>query len=64
MPQREVDEMPRCQSCGILIPVQEMMKEHEGKPVIVCSDKCFRIYRTYWYPRYGQKAAAQGGGDG
>ena len=62
MPQREVDEMPRCQSCGILIPVQEMVKQHEGQPVIVCSDKCFRIYTTYWYPRYGQKAASQDAG--
>ncbi len=50
--------MPRCQSCGILIPVQEMVKEHEGQQVTICSDKCFRIYTTYWYPRYGRKTAS------
>ena len=59
MPQREVDEMPRCQSCGILIPVEEIVKEHDGHEITVCSNKCFRIYRTYWYPRYGQQAGSQ-----
>jgi hypothetical protein len=28
---------------------------HAGEEVIVCSEKCFRIYTTYWYPRYGAK---------
>lgn len=51
--------MPRCQSCGILIPVEEIVKEHEGHEVTVCGDKCFRIYRTYWYPRYGQQVESQ-----
>ena len=56
MPQREVDEMPRCASCGILIPVQEMVKEHGGREVVMCSEKCFRVYTTYVYPRYGHQS--------
>lgn len=53
MPFREVDNMPRCAACGILVPCQEIHKEHEGKNIIVCSDKCFRLYVTYWHPKYG-----------
>ncbi len=66
VPQREVDEMPRCESCGILIPVQELLKQHDGHDVIVCSEKCFRIYTTYVYPRYGHwsERGAAGSGDG
>ena len=50
--------MPRCASCGILVPCQEIAKTHAGVKVIVCSDKCFRIYETYWYPKYGEKRAS------
>ena len=64
MPQREVDEMPRYQSCGILVPVQEIVKEHNGHEVTVCSDKCLRIYAMSWYPRYGSEAATELGRDG
>ena len=55
MPLREVNKMPRCASCGILLPCQEISKTHEGREVIVCSEKCFRIYVTYWYPKYGRR---------
>ena len=37
-----------------------MLKEHEGHDVIVCSEKCFRIYRTYVYPRYGHRSSVTG----
>lgn len=60
MPLREVDSMPRCASCGILVPCQEIHKEHEGQSIIVCSEKCFRMYTTYWYPKNGAKEADSG----
>jgi hypothetical protein len=53
MPLREVNEMPRCVSCGILMPTDEIEKQHEGRTILVCSEKCFRIYLTYVYPKYG-----------
>ena len=57
MPRREVSQMPRCASCGILIPTQEIVKTHAGHTVIVCSEKCFRIFTTYVYPKHGARAA-------
>ncbi|HJN38693.1 MAG TPA: hypothetical protein QGH28_00775 [Chloroflexota bacterium] len=53
MPLREVNEMPRCASCGILMPTAEIEKQHRGHTILVCSEKCFRTYRTYVYPKYG-----------
>ncbi len=58
MPLREVDRMPRCASCGILVPCEEIVKTHAGQTIIVCSEKCFRVYKTYWYPKYGDKPAS------
>jgi|AP95_1055475.scaffolds.fasta_scaffold612389_2 hypothetical protein len=60
MPLREVDSMPRCAACGILVPCQELHKEHEGQSIIVCSEKCFRMYTTYWYPKYRAKGVKSG----
>ena len=58
MRRREVDEMPKCASCGILIPSRkhEVVKEHHGRQIIFSSEKCYQVYLTYWYPKYGQVA--------
>lgn len=48
MPQpREVSEMPKCAMCGIRVPCQEVVKEHEGRKAVLCSEKCYRVYRDY-----------------
>ncbi len=54
----EVDEMPKCASCGILVPSRkhEVVREHEGRRLVFCSEKCYRVYLTYWYPKYGKSA--------
>ena len=60
MPQpREVNEMPRCAMCGILVPCREIVKDYEGRKLILCSEKCFRVYKDYWYPRYGRTRSQQ-----
>ena len=55
---REVNEMPKCASCGILVPCQEVIKEHHGVKLAFCSEKCFRIYDTYKFPKYKDKILA------
>jgi predicted RNA-binding Zn-ribbon protein involved in translation (DUF1610 family) len=54
---REVNEMPKCVSCGILIPTAEMHFSHHGRELISCSERCQRIYDTYKYPRYRERIA-------
>ena len=54
---REVNEMPKCVNCGILIPTQEMYFTHHGRELISCSERCQRIYDTYKYPRYREQIA-------
>lgn len=55
---REVNEMPKCVNCGILIPVSELLFEHHGRELISCSQRCQRIYDTYKHPRYRDEIAA------
>jgi hypothetical protein len=55
---REVNEMPKCVNCGILIPTQELHFEHHERQLISCSERCQRIYDTYKYPRYREDIAA------
>jgi hypothetical protein len=54
---REVNEMPKCVNCGILIPTQELHFEHHQRQLISCSERCQRIYDTYKYPRYREDIA-------
>jgi hypothetical protein len=49
---REVDQMPRCANCGILMPAGERRFEHHGVTLLTCSERCERIYDTYKFPRY------------
>lgn len=50
---REVNEMPRCANCGILIPVQARPFEFRGQLLTMCSPRCERIYAEYTHPRHG-----------
>lgn len=49
---REVDQMPRCANCGILMPAGERRFEHHGVVLLTCSENCERVYDTYKFPRY------------
>jgi hypothetical protein len=49
---REVDKMPRCANCGILMPAGERHFDHHGVALLTCSERCERIYDTYKFPRY------------
>lgn len=60
----EVNEMPRCSNCGILIPVQARPFEHAGRHLTMCSPRCERIYREYTHPRHGDGEAAVAAGAG
>ncbi len=53
---REVNEMPKCASCGKLLPVDRIRAERLGRPVQFCSDQCIRIFDTYKQPKYGDRA--------
>jgi hypothetical protein len=49
---REVNAMPHCACCGILMPAREVVAEHHGVRLAFCGDRCIRIYDLYKYPRY------------
>lgn len=55
---REVNEMPKCASCGILVPCKEVIREHHGVNLVFCSEKCFRVYDTYKFPKYRDRILA------
>ncbi len=48
----EVNEMPRCANCGILIPCSAQFFDHHGVALYACSEKCMRVYDSYKFPRY------------
>jgi ribosomal protein L24E len=61
---REVDQMPKCANCGILMPRGERRFEHHGVVLLTCSERCERIYDTYKFPRYqAEILAAERAGD-
>lgn len=45
----EVNEMPNCANCGILIPCNALMFEHHGAKLYTCSTRCQRVYTEYTY---------------
>lgn len=55
---REVSEMPKCASCGILIPCSELEFEHHGAQLYACSERCIRIYDAYKFPRHREEILA------
>jgi ribosomal protein L24E len=55
---REVDQMPKCANCGILITRGEREFEHHGVTLLTCSERCERIYDTYTFPRHREAILA------
>lgn len=53
---REVNEMPRCGSCGKLLTVNGLLEERSGQQVWFCSERCLRVFDTYKLPKYGDAA--------
>ena len=49
---REVNEMPKCAACGILIPCEEQIFTHHGMQLYACSARCMGVYDSYKFPRY------------
>ena len=44
------------------MPTAEIEKQHDGHDILVCSEKCFRTYQTYVYPKYGASLPKPGAG--
>jgi hypothetical protein len=53
---REVNEMPKCASCGKLLPVAGIAGERLGRAVQFCSAQCIRTFDTYKVLKYGDRA--------
>ncbi len=53
---REVNEMPRCGSCGKLLTSGGIEAERRGHAILFCSEQCVRVFDTYKEPRYGDAA--------
>ena len=43
------------------MPTAEIEKQHDGHTILVCSEKCFRTYCTYVYPKYGANPSKPSG---
>ena len=58
--QRTVDwwetNVINCSLCGQMIP-REVWVSDEG--LRFCGERCEGLYRSYWLPRYGAKAAPE-----
>jgi hypothetical protein len=55
---REVNEMPKCACCGILVPCAEIHAERHGVDLVFCSERCIRIYDEYKFPKYRDEILA------
>lgn len=53
---REVNEMPRCGSCGKLLTVGGIEVDRLGHRIVFCSEQCIRVFDTYKAPKYGADA--------
>jgi hypothetical protein len=53
---REVNEMPKCGSCGKLINVPGIRTERLDRAVEFCSERCIEVFDTYKQPKYGAGA--------
>ena len=52
---REVNEMPHCANCGVLVPAVPVVQERRGFQLVFCSSKCSEVYDRYTYPRYRER---------
>jgi len=55
---REVNEMPKCSCCGILVPCAEVHAERHGVDLVFCGERCIRIYDEYKLPKYRDEILA------
>jgi hypothetical protein len=53
---REVNEMPRCGSCGKLLSTGGQIEERLGHRIVFCGQQCIRVFDTYKAPKYGEEA--------
>jgi len=53
---REVNEMPKCASCGKLLNVDGIPAQRLGRDVMFCSERCVEVFDTYKEPKYGTAA--------
>lgn len=53
---REVNELPRCGSCGKLLTANRLEEERLGRTIAFCSEPCVRVFDTYKAPKYGADA--------
>lgn len=53
---REVNELPRCGSCGKLLTVGGLREERLDRTIVFCSEQCIRVFDTYKAPKYGADA--------
>ena len=44
---REVNEMPHCANCGVLVPAAPVVQERRGFQLVFCSSKCSEVYDRY-----------------
>lgn len=45
-----------CALCGRLVPRQIWMVEIDDQPLPFCNEECEGLYRSYWLPKYGNRA--------
>ena len=55
---REVNEMPHCANCGVLVPAAEVVRDRRGFHLVFCSERCVEVYDQYKYPRYRDRIDA------
>jgi hypothetical protein len=53
---REVNEMPKCASCGKLLNVDGIEASRLDRRVMFCSERCVEVFDTYKEPKYGSAA--------
>jgi ribosomal protein L24E len=53
---KEVNEMPRCGSCGKLLTTGGLEVERLEQTLIFCNDRCLEVFDTYKVPKYGNDA--------
>jgi len=53
---REVNKMPKCAFCGILVPCKEVVARVKGEKYVFCRNKCVEAFKKYKLPKYGDKA--------
>ncbi len=54
-----VDQMPKCDNCGILMPAAHRAFEHHGATLAMCSERCERVYESYTFPRYRERILSE-----